>query len=318
MNKHTRKELLEDLVYLRKDAGFVPERLVSPTVFLEVVHGGVSGAYDESEYETLKKRLLSAIDTLEAQDAEALKVAYGLLPDYAGLPTLRARREKYGEAIHRKYDTLVARENAALNDLALALLTARYTASPLPGGTPVLHSAALQERVEILTLVRDRMWLETRELYRLIPLMDNVDYLEISSSIPAIITPTCDCVAKIKTTPNGLAHRFFYSEPLKRGKPVELSFVMNPDPDKDGSFEHALIDSCRAFHEPTLSFKVEVVFLGIKPEIIWQYRQLPFFTRPGEPTRGQLLDLADTSVVGAEFSDLYGGLFSGIAWRWGD
>jgi len=99
---------------------------------------------------------------------------------------------------------------------------------------------------------------------------------------------------------------------------VELSFVMNPDPNKDGTFEHALIDECRAFHEPTLSFKVEVVFLGVKPEIIWQYRQLPFFTRPGEPTRGQLLDLENTSVVGAEFSDLYGGLFSGIAWRWGD
>jgi len=316
MNKHTRKELLEDLVYLRKDAGFVPERLALPTVFLEVVHGGVSGPYDESDYETLKKRLLSAIDTLVSQDAEALKVAYGLLPEYVNMPTLRARREKYGEAIHRKYDTLVARENAAINDLALTLLTARYAASPLPVGTPVLHSAALQERVEILTIVRDRMWLETRELYRLIPLMDNVGFLEISSSIPAIVTPTCDCVLKTKTTSNGLSHRFFYKEPLKRGKPVELSFVMNPDPDKDGTFEYALIDSCRAFHEPTLSFKVEVVFLDIKPEIIWQYRQLPFFTRPGEPTRGQLLDLADTSVIGAEFSDLYGGLFSGIAWRW--
>ena len=292
----------------------MPERLEAPTVFMEVVQGG--NLYDGIDFEAIKKRLLSALDTLPAQDAELLKAAYGLLPDYEWLPTLRMRRERYGETIGKKYDTLVARENAALNDLALALLTARYTASPLPDETPTLHSAALQERVEILTIVRDRMWLETRELYRLIPLMDDVDYLEISSSIPAIVTPTCDCVLKTRTTPNGLAHRFFYREPLKRGKPVELSFVMNPDPDKDGSFEHALIDECRAFHEPTMSFKVEVVFLGIKPEIAWQYRQLPFFTRPGEPTREQLLDLENTSVVGAEFSDLYGGLFSGIAWRW--
>jgi hypothetical protein len=123
-------------------------------------------------------------------------------------------------------------------------------------------------------------------------------------------------VARTKTTPNGLTHRFIYAEPLTRGKPVELSFIMNPDVDKDDTYEYALLEECRAFHEPTMSFRVEVVFLGIKPEIIWQYKQLPFFTRPGEPARDKLLDLSNSSTAVAEFSDLYGGLFSGIAWRW--
>jgi hypothetical protein len=180
-----------------------------------------------------------------------------------------------------------------------------------------MHNAALQERVEILTIVRDRLWLETRNYFRLIPLIEGAEYLEISSSIPAIITGTdSNVVAKTTTMPNGKIHRFHYKEPLKRGKPVELLYTMNPDVDKDDTHEYALLEECRAFHEPTFSFKVDVVFLGEKPAYVWSYKQLPFFSRPGIPKEGQAIDLSDTSVAVAEFSDLYGGLFSGIAWRW--
>jgi hypothetical protein len=310
LDRRLREELIEDLIYLRKDAGFVPERLKIATAFVEVVGQG------DADFDTLKNRLLSALDSLSEPDADCLLAAFGLLPDYAGMK-LTARREQYGALVKRKTDTLVDRENTAIKELALVLLCNRYTNAPLPASAPAYHNAALEERVEILTIVRDRLWLETRNHFRLIPLIDGAEFLEISSSIPAVITPTCDCVTRTKTTPNGLTHRFIYAEPLKRGKPVDLSFVMNPDVSQDKTLNYALLEESRAFHEPTMSFRVEVVFLGEKPEVLWQYKQLPFFTRPGEPTGANLLDSNNSSTVAAEFSDLYGGLFSGIAWRWG-
>jgi len=311
MDKQTRNDLIDDLIYLRKDAGFVPWRLEATTVFNEIVGGR------ERDFDTLKLRLQSAINTLDLTEAEALRVAYGLLPDYAGLGSLSARREKYGERIGKKYDTLADRENVAIAELALALLNARYTTSPLPAGTPVMHNAALQERVEITNVVRDRLWLETRGFFRLIPLIEGVEYFEMSTGTPSIISGTNrDIVAKTITMPNGLTHRFYYKEPLKRGKPVELSFVMNPDVEKDDTYEYAVLEESKAFHEPTFSFRVEVIFLGVKPEMVWSFKQLPFFTRPGIPRQEHLIDLSDTSMAAAEFTDLYGGLFSGIAWRW--
>jgi len=149
LNKRLRQELLEDLIYLRKDAGFVPRRLETPTAFLEVLGGS------ERDYDTLKLRLNSAINTLDPADAEALRVAYGLLPDYTGITNLRTRREIYGEQIGKKYDTLVDRENAAIQELALTLLNARYTTSPLPADAPTMHNAALQERIEITVVVHE-------------------------------------------------------------------------------------------------------------------------------------------------------------------
>jgi hypothetical protein len=89
---------------------------------------------------------------------------------------------------------------------------------------------------------------------------------------------------------------------------------MLPDGTRDD--ELVLLDDSRAFHEQSFSFGIEVMFLGQKPHLIWQYKQLPFFERPGKPTRQQLLDLKGGSSVKAEFTDLYGGLFSGVAWEW--
>jgi hypothetical protein len=304
------EDLITDLIYIRKDVGFVPDRVFKNAgVFLKVIGG------KQQSFETIKTRLVSAIDSLpNRQDAEALSVAFALLPEYESIGSLTDRRKKYGGQIGRKIDTLMDRENAAINELVIQLYTARYTTSPMPHDTPIMHSAAIHERIEITALVIDHLWTETREHYRLIPLMDGAEYLEVSSDIPAKISPTCDCIVSIETTNGGLRHRFNYAEPLLRGMPTELDFIMRPDGTHDD--ELILIEETRAFHEPTLSCSVEIVFMGDKPKRIWQYKQLPLYERPGIPTKQQLLELNGGSAVKAEFTDLYGGLFSGIAWEW--
>jgi len=58
------------------------------------------------------------------------------------------------------------------------------------------------------------------------------------------------------------------------------------------------------------------LILGDKPKLIWHYAQLSMFERPGQPSKDRLLNLGGGSDVRVEWNDLYGGLFSGIAWEW--
>jgi hypothetical protein len=88
---------------------------------------------------------------------------------------------------------------------------------------------------------------------------------------------------------------------------------MKPDGTRDGDY---LREETRAFHLPTLAHQMEIMFIGEKPKIIWHYSQLPIFARPGVPTKEQLIDLTNSSTARVEWSDLYGGLYSGLAWEW--
>lgn len=303
------EDLLTDLIYLRKDAGFTPRRVREASVFLEVVGG------KEQVYEHIKARLISAIYALPDQrDTDILLAAMALAKGYEDIPLLKYRRELYGQQSGYKPDAIADYETAALRELALYLLSARYAQSPLPDGTPALHSTAIHERTHVTTLVRDRLWVETRELFRTIPLIEGVEYFEISSDIPAHITSASAATVKSEVTGSGLRHRFYFEEPLKRGQAIELNFVMHPDGTHDEDLN--LKEDTRAYHLPTLSSGMEILFLGEKPKLIWHYTQLPLYERPGQPVKERLLDLDGGSVVRVEWNDLYGGLFSGIAWRW--
>lgn len=311
------EDLIADLIYLRKDIGFAPERIFSKTdVFLEVIGGRTQ------TYSAIKARLLSAFHALpDKQSAEALMAAFALLPGYEQITSLKARREKYGEQIGRKPDTLMDRENTALNDLAIHLMTDRYPRAPTKNKDkdgkylPTPHGAVLNERAEITTVVRDKLWVETREYYRLIPLMDGIEAVDISSDIPARVTANKDSVvAKTSTTLNGLKHTFLFKEPLRRHEITDFAFTMLPNGAQDD--ELVLIEETRGFHVPTRYCSVEVMFLGEKPRQIWHYVQLPYFERPGKPTKQWLIDLKGGGSVRVEFFDLYGGFFSGVAWGW--
>ena len=302
-------DLMTDLIYLRKDAGFTPRRMRMASTFLEIMGG------DGQTYETLKTRLVSAVNALPSQqDTDILLAAMALSGEFEKIPLLKHRRELLGRQTGYTPDTIAEYENAAIQELALYLLAARYAASPLPEGIPALHSTAIHERVFVTTLVRDKLWAETREFFRSIPLIDEVEYFEISSDIPAHVTADSDIVVKSETTGSGRKHRFYFSQPLQRGKPAELRFTMQPDGTRDE--ELVLQEDTRSFHLPTISSGMEILFLGEKPSQIWHYAQLPLFERPGLPVRERLMDLGGGSSVRVEWNELHGGLYSGIAWAW--
>lgn len=70
------------------------------------------------------------------------------------------------------------------------------------------------------------------------------------------------------------------------------------------------------FETPTLNFEQEVIFKGDKPTIVWAYDKLSRIERPGEPVNKNLLEIGEDGSIQKEFIQLYGGLHSGIAWRW--
>ena len=301
------EDLITDLIYLRKDAGFTPRRMRMATTFLDIIGG-------EQTYESARVRLISAVNALpNQQDTEVLLAAFALDDEYRGISLLRKRREIHGKRAGLKPDAIADRESAALTELAVFLLSARYAQSPLPDGTN-MHNVAIHERTHVTTLVRDRVWVETRETFRTIPLIDGVEYFEISSDIPAKIISASNIVVKSETTGSGLKHRFYFNAPLKRGVPAELSFVMQPDGTRDD--ELILKEETRTYHLPAISSGMEILFLGTKPNLIWHYTQLPLYERPGQPAKDRLLGLNGGSAVRVEWNDLYGGLFSGIAWEW--
>ncbi len=300
-------DLILDLTNLRKNEGCTPARLRESGTVVDILGGKTL------PYRTLKASLVSAICAVPDQRDTDLLLALFALEDAYTYTLLETRQELYGEKIGRSQSTVARREASAIRELALMLISRRYAMSPLPEGVPPLHGSAIHERVEVIVIVRDRLWAETRETFRTIPLINGVEFFEVSSDIPAVITETAGAVANTITTNNGVKHRFTFSKPLKRGRAATLGYTMRPDGSKDGDY---LREETRAFHLPTLAFQMEVLFIGEKPRLIWHYSQLPLFERPGVPKRDQLIDIKGGSTTVVEWSDLYGGLYSGIAWEW--
>ena len=304
------EDLHADLLYLRKGAGFTPERLAAAGTLVFVLGGS------NEPFDNLRERFLSAIGSLHDADRDVLLAAFALTPETAGMPTLRERRSYYGRTIGRKVDTVANREDAALVNLRNQLLTGWYPASPVAMRLPELHNGIVQESVSILTIINDQRWQETREHYRFLAAFDEADYLTISTDFPGRPVPADpEFIVRTRRVNDSFSHDFYHQpDPIRRGQSYDLRYRLVPD--SDYGDPGLLTETSRAFHERTLTAQFETVFIGAKPQRIWSYERLTFFERPGVPAANNLLDLRDTSSVRVGFRDLYGGLFNGIAWQW--
>lgn len=72
----------------------------------------------------------------------------------------------------------------------------------------------------------------------------------------------------------------------------------------------------RAIHERTLLFSMQVAFVGEQPKKIWKVERVGYFSIPDEPNEYNTIDLDEQGVARLQLRDVYGGLFSGIAWSW--
>lgn len=309
---HSGEDLLTDLLYLRKNEGASATRLAKAgTVNL------VLGSEDD-DAEVKLERLRSAIQSLDDDQAAVLMAAFALSPETSGVESLKARREVYGAQVGRKVDTVAARENAALEQLRFQLLTGWYPASPLPRRVPELHNGVVNELVELTTVVSDGCWIESRHHYRMLALFDEADYYEISTSYAMTVTTYGGWTSTTGEAPGGYTVRFYPPAPLRRGQIYDLQFKLSPPPgDPDElALPRQICEESLAFHERTLETRFEVIFLGEKPEVVYYFTGLTGMQRPGGAVPSHLLSPVDGTAASVRLTDLYGGLYSGMAWEW--
>lgn len=301
------RELENELLFMRKSAGFTPIRLAKAPTLRQVLGG------DGQTFEVHRERFVSAVESLRDPEPALLMTIYGLTTGTDSVSSLAGRRRIYGRIIDRGIDTVADREVPALEHLRSQLITGWYPKSPLSVRVPPSHNGVVQESVSIRTVIKDQHWQETREHYRLFAAFDEADFLTISSSFPGRPVPEGDFTVRTKRIGDSFSHQFCHSTPMRRGEFYDLKFRLVPDPDYGDP--GLLTEESRAFHEPTRYAGFEAVFIGEKPVIVWEYGRLTFFERPGEPTKSKVLNFHGDAVH-ARFHDLYGGLFHGIAWRW--
>lgn len=300
--------VFQDLLLMRKDAGFTPNRIAKAPLLRELLGG------ENEPFDLIRERLISAINSLRDPHPELLLEVFGLALETEDLPYLKERREHYGNRHGLKIDAVADREAPALEDLRKQLVTGWYPKSPSGFPVPQSHNGFVQESVGILTIVKDRAWQETREHYRLIATFDEADYIAISSSFPSRPIPIGDFTVRTIRIGDSYTHQFWHREPMRRGNVYDLKFRLFPDSEVGQPGD--ITEESRAFHEPTRTATFRAAFIGDKPSHLWSYCGLTYFERPGNPKINQALTLTAEATVTAAFHDLYGGLHAGIAWTW--
>ncbi len=303
-SRHSDPDLVDDLTWLRKDKGLTLERLAQAGGVVQACGGA------ETPIETLHERSLAALRSMHDTDGgRALWAAYGA--EEAGSWLLKDRRAAYAASVGRAPDTLKDWEDQALHELALRLLSSYYAGAPTPDQLPIPHGGYLMRRLNVLCLIQDRRFVESRQERTVIPLVDGAPHFVYGTYSPTTL----------HDVEGGTLHCIDFDPPLRRGPHHTFSFRervpdTEPEPDFDEDF------SGQSFESPALRYRVEVHFLGEQPAVVWGYDKLSRIERPGEPENGVSVDLQvsgrpdGTSGCTVEFADLYGGLCAGAAWRW--
>lgn len=312
MTERTNKidDLITDLMFLRKGLGFVSSRVFEASTFMSVIGG------KNQIFESIKIRFIAAIRSLpDERNVDALLAAYGLLADYEGIALLKERREIYGKRVKRKYDTLVDREAAAIEELAIRLLNAYYSGAPLPAELPIPHGGFLMDYLFVKTIIQDRQFVMHEQTRKVISLVNVAKGFEYHSNGSTKIIALEGIRVETRYVKNGSIHRFWFPEPLRRGQTHKFSFqeILEKQDEQDADIYEDFAG--QSFETPTLNYEQEVIFKGDKPAIVWAYDKLSRIERPGEPVDENILEIVEDGSK-KDFIQLYGGLHSGIAWRW--
>jgi hypothetical protein len=315
--RHT-EDVAADLGLLRKFEGFIERRLDQ----VPSVRALLKEDPDDT-FERTVSRFLSAIHSLDDDEAALLLDVFALSPETRRLTRLQERRKAHGEKIGRGVETVAAREERALPHLLTKLLTGRYTQSPLVIQVPEMHDGIMYEATSTLIVVENRRWKETREHYRFAATFDEMDYVTVTRSYPGRTTPHSEGDFKVNTRAvegAGWNDHFWHlnktrtaTEPMVRGGVYDLKFTIDPDV---GSGADSLTLASRAFHERSLLATIQVRFLGETPANVWTYTQASPFARPTKPDEHNRTTLDERGIATVRLRDAHGGLFTGIAWDW--
>ena len=302
-------DLVTDLTWLRKGAGLTLERLRRAGAVVQVCGGS------QQPIEAAHERFLSALRSMnDLQSGQALWAAYGV--NSANATELKHRRAVFARKVGRTPGQVRVWEDRAIDELALRLMSGYYAGAPDLPDLPIPHGGYLMSQLTIVSINRDRRFVEDYQTRTLISLVDGAPHFRYGTYTPTELTDVKGGeLTSVRQPSGGVVHKIEFPTPLKRGRTHTFSFretVPESDPEPDSGVDF----SGQSFETPALRYRVEVHFLTDRPQVVWGYDKLHRTERPGEPENGIHLALDESGRVSAEFADLYGGLYAGIAWKW--
>jgi hypothetical protein len=307
----SRNDLIDDLIYLRKGPGLTLDRLKNAPAVIDYCGG------PDVPLSTVRERLITAVNSLGGhRGGPALRAVYGVDGPPAG--DTEDRRRAFAGSVGRKPNTVRGWENDAIEELAVVLLTSYYAGSETPKGMVIPHGGFLIEHLHVVTVIRDRKFFESHQTRTLLSLVDGAAGFRYGSYSPTEIFALSGGSAGVpEQHEGGTMHTIRFPKELSRGQAHTFSFRERiPAGAPDGATGPEAGFAGQTFESPTLSYTNEVCFLGDVPPTVWTYDKLSRIERPGTPTTSRGLNVGERAVFRVTFSELYGGLCSGIGWRW--
>jgi hypothetical protein len=304
-----RVDLIADLSSLRKGAGLTLAKISrSPTLLsaCAATRSNPQPAYD---------RIVQSLGALEARrSTQALQAAFNLTEDHAAT-LLDARRKSFAAANARKKDAVKNWEDDAIEELALLLLGVPPMTA-LPTATQDVHHAFVMEDLEIIARYdKHGCFAETVQTRKVISLVDNADgFIYATHNSTKLTMVHGGTITELDHQPNGaVRHKIMFPTPLQRGESTDFAFREQQIVPDDGRPLEDRVN--QLFHIPTRRFWVQAQFAGDPPPVAWSFDKLTYFERPGQPTKENKL-AAHGGKITAEYTNLFGGLAAGLAWRW--
>lgn len=276
----------------------------------------------------VRQRLAAALEAIAANKGmEALRAALGL-DEEIGAPTdLTQRRAVYAATLGKSPNTVRAWEEGAISDLALTLLGHYYAGAPTPAEFAMPHGGFLLERLQVKTVLQDRVFVQGFQTRTVVSLVDGAEHFRYGTYTPTTLSiPVGGNLQPPRSTDHGTVHEFVFDHALKRGESYTFSFCESVPKDAedtltivetaDGRTVHRDF-SGQTFETPALRYDVEVEFHGEVPEALWSYDKLSRIERPGDADHQPRVPL-DGNIARATFRQLHSGLAAGIAWTWKD
>jgi hypothetical protein len=113
----------------------------------------------------------------------------------------------------------------------------------------------------------------------------------------------------------GDVHTCIFPERLKRGQVHTFTFkqvLVNPDEYPNDKQDMA----GSQFPIPAYLYRQTVRFIGDRLQVVWFYNKMTDIVRPGRPNANNTLTIGDDGIVTHDFTQQYGGFWSGIVWEW--
>lgn len=308
MPRDGRADLITDLTYLRKGPGLTLERLRQAGSVVQAL-----GRADQP-LETSFERLTAAVRSLRGTPGGlALAAAFGT--NGSSHEDLKLRRGAYAAGIGRSPYTVRVLEDRAIEELALRLLSAFYAGAPIDSDLPIPHGGFLMLQLTTTYLIRDRQFVESQQWRTVVSLVDGAAGFAYGTYTSTELSDVEGGRATSRVVRDGSIHEIRFPRRLRRAQEHRFSFRERTEaaakPTETADEDYA----GQTFETPTLRYRVEVCFLGAQPEVVWSYDKVSRIERPGEPTGDNVIRMPG-GIVTANFADLYGGLCSGVAWRW--